>query len=76
MKYLLIIGVVLAVVWLWRSSRPSGLPPKQDKKPGAAPLPLEMVRCTLCSVHLPLADTVQGKKGLYCCTDHLHRAEP
>lgn len=74
MKFLLIIVVVLAGVWLWRSSR--RVDPKRHRQPPqAAPKPLEMVRCAFCSVHIPSVDAVQGKKGLYCSADHLHRAE-
>lgn len=75
MRFLLILLVVLAVVWLWRSARQADPKPKQPKPPTAA-APLEMVRCTLCSVHLPAADAVAGKKGPYCCTEHRQRAEP
>ena len=74
MKFLLVLVVVLAAVWLWRSNR------RPDQKlrrqqPKAAPEPLDMVRCALCSVHVPAADAVQGKQGSYCNADHLHRAE-
>lgn len=72
MKFALILLLVLAGVWLWRSNRP------QHQKPAskATPKPLEMVRCSFCAVHLPLSDGVQGRKGVYCCADHLHLAEP
>lgn len=75
MKFLLVLSVVLVAIWLWRSNRPSDQKRNQQKQK-AAPKPLEMVRCTLCSVHVPSVDAVQGKKGLYCSADHLHRAEP
>jgi uncharacterized protein len=71
-KFILILLVVLVGVWLWRSNRPASL----KKSTKVAPEPLEMVRCSYCAVHLPLADVVQGKKGVYCCADHCHRAEP
>jgi uncharacterized protein len=74
MKFLLVLVVVLAGVWLWRSNRQSDQKLKQPPK--AAPQPLEMVRCALCSVHVPAAEAVPGKKGIYCSADHLHRAEP
>ena len=74
MKFLLVLVVVLAGVWLWRSNRRSGQKPDRQQ-PKAAPEPLDMVRCAVCSVHLPAADAVQGKNGSYCSADHLHRAE-
>ena len=75
MKFILIILVLLLGVWLWRSQRPSNpAPPRKKAAPELGPL--EMVPCTLCSVHLPAADAVPGRKGLYCCTEHRQRAEP
>ena len=78
MRFLLIILVVLAGIWLWRASRRADSQLKPQKPPAkSAPMePLAMVRCTLCAVHIPAVDAVQGKKGPYCCADHLHRAEP
>lgn len=75
MKFFLIILVVLVGIWLWRSNRQAEPKLHRQKAKAAAP-PLDMVRCTFCSVHVPAADAVQGKKGLYCSADHLQRAEP
>ena len=74
MKFLLMLFLVMVGVWLWRSSRQAtsqrpASPPKETAEP------LTMVRCTLCAVHLPASDAVQGKKGLYCSIEHLQRAE-
>lgn len=74
MKFLLVLVVVLAGVWLWRSNRRSDQK-LHRQQPKAAPEPLDMVRCALCSVHVPPAEAVQGKDGAYCSADHLHRAE-
>ncbi len=74
MKLLLILSVVLLALWLWRSRRDSD--PKTNQKnfkPTAQPL--DMVRCSLCSVHVPVVGAVNGKKGAYCSLDHMHRAE-
>jgi uncharacterized protein len=74
-KLYLILGVVLACIWLWRANRHSD--PKlrrQNSKPTAEPL--DMVRCALCSVHVPASDVVKGKKGVYCGAEHRQRAEP
>lgn len=75
MKLLLILLVVLLGIWLWRANRHTDATKnRQDAK--TAPPPLDMVRCTLCAVHVPVADAVQGKKGAYCSVAHRHRAEP
>lgn len=75
MKLLLVLSVVLVGIWLWRSNRPAH-PKRNRQQPEAAPEPLAMVRCSLCSVHVPSIDAIQGKNGAYCSADHLHRAEP
>jgi len=75
MKFALILVVVLFGIWLWRTNREAD-PKRNRQQAKTAPQPLEMVRCTLCSVHVPAVDAVKGKKGLYCTTEHLHRAEP
>lgn len=74
MKYLLIILVVLAGIWIWRSARQADLKRNRPSS-NAPPQPLDMVRCTLCSVHVPSVDAIQGKNGLYCSADHLRIAE-
>lgn len=74
-KFILILLLVLVVIGLWRANRP-GTQKQTPRQPKDAPLALEMVRCRLCSLHLPAVEAVQGQKGVYCCSDHLHRAEP
>ena len=74
MKYLLVLVIVLVAVWLWRNNR------RQEKQqpPTATtslPQPQDMVRCPVCSVHLPRTDALAGPDGrLYCCQDHRQRA--
>jgi uncharacterized protein len=75
MKLLLIVAVLWLALWLWRSKRVSNSGGKQ-RQSRPAPAPQDMISCTLCSLHVPVADAVQGKKGIYCSPDHLHRAEP
>ena len=72
MKYLLVLVVVLVAVWLWRNSRRIE---RQERQAPAPPKPLappeDMVRCPVCSVHLPRADALPGPDGrLYCCQEH------
>lgn len=75
MKYLLVLAVVLVAVWLWRNNRRE----EKEQAPPAAKNPLaapqDMVRCPVCSVHLPRTDALAGPDGrLYCCQDHRLRA--
>ena len=74
MKFLLLIAVVLAGVWLWRVNRPSDASPKAS--PETTPEPLDMSRCLHCGVHVPSVEAILGIQGPYCSVDHRQRAEP
>ena len=75
MRGLLLLLLVLAGVWLWRS-RAASLGQQPSPPPAAPPPTLDTVACSRCSVHFPQAEAVQGKRGVYCCAEHLHRSEP
>lgn len=72
MKYALIFGLVLIVFWLWRSGR------QKVARPPAAPRQVtqttEVVACAVCGVHLPRAEAVAGKHGMYCSAAHKQQA--
>lgn len=75
MKYLLLLAIVLAVIWFLRSNRRGEErgkePPRQQGTPGE---PQDMVRCQVCSVHLPRTDALPGPgERYYCCADHRAR---
>lgn len=72
MKALLLLAVIFAGVWLWRS-RQSGL--NTPVPPPAPAKPLDMVRCAQCGLHVSGAEAVQGKLGQYCSQEHLQLAE-
>jgi uncharacterized protein len=75
MKFLLLLALVAVAYLLWRNSRLRGQGPKQPQKPAASGEPQDMVRCPVCSVHLPRADAVTGANGLlYCSQEHRLRA--
>lgn len=86
MKYLLLLVIVVAVLWLMRMGRSSGNGEKgarADAPAGATPkrrvtAPQEMVACTHCGVHLPRSEAVPDPAGrLYCSESHrlLHEAQ-
>ena len=75
MKFLLVLAVVLVGFWVWRSSR-QGRKPPPVRPGGAAEKAIEMVRCDVCGVHCPSADSVAGKLGVYCSAQHRSQAEP
>ena len=71
MKYLVLLAVLLIAYLWWRSSRL----PRDHKPPGAgsgpAASPQDMVRCPVCSVHLPRGEALPGPDGrLYCSQEH------
>jgi uncharacterized protein len=75
MKFLLVLVVVLAVIWFLRNHRRN-----DERKPDPPPRdavgePQDMVRCPVCSLHLPRTDALPGVDGsFYCCADHRSRA--
>lgn len=80
MKYLLLLLIVVAVLWLMRLGRSSAPNPKT---PGAAaPSPAQppvqqVVACAHCGVHLPIGDAVTGRAGrLYCSEAHRQLQDP
>ncbi len=87
MKYLLIFGLTIAVIWLWQGKRRSSLTdktkarqPQPQQKPQpknrARKLPAtEIVACDVCAVHLPQAEALIGGHGVYCSDAHRRQAE-
>lgn len=83
MKIVLVLAAVLIGIWLFRlnrrsdQQRPGGQTARPVDKPAdtSATLALEMVRCRQCDVHLPQADAIAGKQGVYCSLEHRQRAE-
>ena len=79
MKYLLLLLIVVAVLWLMRLGRSSAPNPKTT---GAAPSPAQppvqqVVACAHCGVHLPLGDAVTGRAGrFYCSEAHRQLQDP
>jgi len=81
MKYLLIFGLTIAVIWLWQGKRRSALAektrqktPRNQTRPRQLPA-TEIVACDLCSVHLPRAEALSSGRGVYCSEAHLRQAE-
>ena len=78
MKYLLVLAVVMVALWVWRNNRRNNRRvDRQERPPAPPPLPSpqDMVRCPVCSVHLPRTDALAGPDGrLYCCQEHRLRA--
>ena len=76
MKLLVLFGALLLGVWLWRSGRSKSGKNASQRPPPAESSQTEMVRCLHCSVHLPVAEAVPGRLGVYCNREHRQLAEP
>ena len=74
MKYLLVLGIVLIAVYIWRANRRAERRPPTGT-PTAPPSTQDMVRCPVCALHLPAADAVSGQRGRYCSSEHRQQAE-
>jgi uncharacterized protein len=72
MKAFLVLAVIFAGVWLWRS-RQAGL--NHPEPPPAPAKPLDMVQCAQCGLHIAGVEAVQGRRGQYCCQEHLLLSE-
>lgn len=76
MKFILLLAA-LAGAWLWRNHRDAEQAPRRSAR-SAVPQPLlqDMVRCPVCTVHVPKTEAVTGRHGaFYCCIEHRRRAE-
>lgn len=74
MKYLLVFALAFVVYLLWRKGKGAkSRPPASGAQPTAAPQ--DMVRCPVCSVHLPAGDAVKGRLALYCSAEHRDQKE-
>lgn len=77
MKYLLVLGVVLFAVWLWRRNRDEEAQDRAQeharRAPPTPPPPVEvadMVACAHCGLHVPRGEAVAANGRLYCSDAH------
>ncbi|WP_140628187.1 PP0621 family protein [Methylibium rhizosphaerae] len=85
MKYLVLLLIVVAVLWLMRSGRGAGTgskdasgaaPSQAPARRGAEPGLQQVVACSHCGVHLPRSEALTGSGGrLYCSESHRHLQE-
>ncbi len=78
MKIVLVLLAVIVGIWFFKSARRESLLSAQRRqKPTPTPdaTALDMVRCRHCDLHLPKADAIAGKEGMYCSSDHKQLAE-
>jgi uncharacterized protein len=78
MKYALVVGLLLMIFWIWRTSRQAGVDKNKQsdarQKPASIEKVTEIVACEVCHVHLPRNEALTGSRGLYCSTEHRQQA--
>ncbi len=70
-KFLMLIGVIVAVVLLVKNYQRSLA--RQDEKTADQPAPAkseDMVRCDRCGVHLPKSESFLSQGRYFCSDDH------
>lgn len=75
MKYLVLLAILVLAYMAWRGGRlrEAGERAAERRSPAAPALPQDMVRCPVCSLHLPRNEALAGASGRLYCT-HEHRA--
>lgn len=76
MKYLLILLVILAVVWLMRRGSAPRHGRNEQARPKDARHAQPMVECAHCGVHLPASEAVIGVEGRTYCSEAHRLAGP
>ena len=73
MKYLLLIVIVLAVLFIARAGRQrvANKPPPRAPDPATEDEPM-LLACARCGTHLPRGESLPGRGGVFC--DEAHRA--
>jgi len=76
-KFIVLLVVVFLIVWLVRGGRPGRSAPGPATPPAppadVAATPDTIVACAHCGLHLPKADALPGRGGVFC--GEAHRAE-
>jgi uncharacterized protein len=82
-KFIVLLVVVFLIVWLVRGARPGRSAPTSPTPPAppapAAATPDTIVACAHCGLHLPKADALPGRGGVFCGDAHraaFERAQP
>ncbi len=72
MKYLLLIVIVLAVLFVARAGRQRVVNKARQRAPEAPEGSQPMLACAHCGTHLPRDESLPGRGGVFC--DEAHRA--
>ncbi|KQU67235.1 hypothetical protein ASC88_09525 [Rhizobacter sp. Root29] len=76
---IVLLVVVFLIVWLARGGRPGRSAPPSPTPAKPAATPDTIVACAHCGLHLPQADALPGRGGVFCGEAHraaFERAQP
>jgi uncharacterized protein len=73
LKFLLLLAVIFAVYWLFKSFKRKA---EGGAKPPAPAGAEDMVRCAMCGLHLPRSESLPAGTQFYCSADHRRQSEP
>jgi len=73
LKYLLVLVVLVAVYWIFKSTKRKI---QRGPRPPAGRLAEDMVRCAQCGVHLPRSESLTSRDASYCSVEHRRLREP
>jgi len=68
-RFLILIAIVMAVVWLMRADR-RGEKPQQRSRRADTGAGERMVPCARCGVYLPLGEAIAAEGRYYCSEEH------
>ena len=70
MKYLLVVCVVAAVLWLMLRPRKAQRSAARSASPSQGAQAQPMVQCQHCGVHLPRGEALVDARGAFCSQAH------
>jgi len=74
LKFLLLLAILFAVYWFFKSyKRKRSRGPQTPHAHGDAE---DMVRCAQCGVHLPRSESLTSGQVFYCSAEHRRLREP
>ncbi len=73
MKYLLWLGLLAVIWWVWSKRKASGDAPQAPRQ---SPVAEKMVSCAHCGVYLPESDSISDGGLAYCSEAHRALGRP
>jgi uncharacterized protein len=69
-KFILLLALGIVVYLIVSRMRREGRPPQAPPPPSQPKVAEDMVRCSLCGVHLPRSESFTSRGQFYCTDEH------